>query len=131
MTKDYYVSYETAKLLKEKGFECERDYITAMYNELGEFHFLSTSAEYYYDYEDFDDKDCVAATLSMAMNWLRDECHIHINVDYIDYLEHGEVWAASAVDKKTFKEIKIENTENSYELAAEYAIDYILKNFVP
>lgn len=50
MCKEDYVSLETAKLLKEKGFDAECDY------------------EY------------AAPTLQMAMKWLREEKHYYIQV---------------------------------------------------
>lgn len=85
MVTEGYVSFEAAKLLKEKGFECEKDSITAMYNEIGKFHPLSTAVdEYYYDYSDFDEYDYVAPTLQMAMKWLREVHNVLIISDY-DY----------------------------------------------
>ena len=81
MNEDF-VPYELAVKLKEKGFECGHP--LAMYNEKGVFHDLCTSAEYmisasgfecrcYYDYEDFDEHDCVAPTISQVLKWLRKE----------------------------------------------------------
>jgi hypothetical protein len=60
-----FVSFELAKKLKEKGFNIPTQNIIAMYNELGVFYSLTTSADYqtcdsgfkcrcYYDYDDFD-----------------------------------------------------------------------------
>lgn len=71
ITEDY-VSFETAKLLKEKGFDCEKESITAMYRKDGEFYSLSSSDPYYYDYNDFDEYDYIAPTIQMAMKWLRE-----------------------------------------------------------
>lgn len=71
ITEDY-VSFETAKLLEEKGFNCEKESITAMYREDGKFCSLSSSDHYYYDYDDFDEYDYIAPTIQMAMKWLRE-----------------------------------------------------------
>ena len=76
-----YVTFEMAKKLKEKGFTCELPF--AMYNELGEFCLLTTSAPYYvsssgfkyreyYGYDDFDEYDFIAPTISQVLKWLRE-----------------------------------------------------------
>lgn len=81
MITEKYVSFETAKLLKKKGFNCDKQSISAMYDEDGDFCPLLTTSELGgYDYEDFDDKDFIAPTLQMAMDWLRDEHHYHIEI---------------------------------------------------
>ena len=84
-TMENFVSFELAKKLKDKGFELKEPY--AMYNELGDFHKLYTSAEErvpnrnyreYYDYCDFDDMDFVAPTISQVLKWMRVQHKIHI-----------------------------------------------------
>lgn len=89
-----FVNFSIAKKLKEKGFTCQ--YPIAMYNELGSFHALYTSADHnqniksvfgnreYYDYDDFDDKDCVCPTISQVLKWLRKEKKIHLIVEISD-----------------------------------------------
>lgn len=81
ITEDY-VSFETAKLLKEKGFDCKKESITAMYREDGKFYSLSSSDPYYYDYNDFDEYDYIAPTLQMAMKWLQETFNIVIIPNY-------------------------------------------------
>lgn len=82
-----FVTFEMAKRLKEKGFTCELPF--AMYNELGKFYLLTTSAPYYvsssgfkyreyYGYDDFDEYDFIAPTISQVLKWLREEKKIHI-----------------------------------------------------
>lgn len=79
MITEKYVSFETAKLLKKKGFNCDKQSISAMYDEDGDFCPLLTTSELGgYDYEDFDDKDFIAPTLQMAMDWLRTTHNLHI-----------------------------------------------------
>lgn len=86
-----FVPFEIAKKLKEKGFSCEMPF--AMYNEIGQFYLLTTSAPYhvcesgykyreYYDYEDFDEHEYVAPTISQVLEWLRKEKKIHIGFGY-------------------------------------------------
>ena len=121
ITEDY-VSFETAKLLKEKGF----DEYCGYYNKTGE----------YWDYKTFNhkgDEYISAPTLQMAMKWLRDVHKKVINVDYIDFLEHGEVWSYSVLDRNTFHEFteKSESfTEHSYEEACEEGIKYCLEKLI-
>lgn len=126
ITEDY-VSYEVAKLLKEKGFECEKDSITAMYNEIGKFHPLSTAVdEYYYDYNDFDEYDYVAPTLQMAMKWLREVHNMHVDVDPSE----GD-WAPCVLELEDWSSISDGLPIcNSYEEACEMGIKYALENLI-
>lgn len=84
-----FVTFEIAKKLKEKGFTC--NYPFEMYNELGYFHPLYISCEEtlvdwmygnrgYYYYDDFDETDCIAPTISQVLKWLREELHLHFEV---------------------------------------------------
>lgn len=134
-----FVTYDLAVKLKEKGFKCQ--YPIAMYNEIGVFHALYTSADYnphiksvfgnreYYDYEDFDEHDCICPTISQVLKWLREEKKLHI-----------ELWT---VGKKPIKWCHTITTLNhvgekqgwssgtrgdSYEAAAIAAIGYVLDN---
>lgn len=88
MNEDF-VSFELAKKLKSNGFTIPTANIIAMYNELGKFHSLTTSADYYtledgrkyrefYDFNDFDEHDYIAPTLAQVMKWLRNEHKITI-----------------------------------------------------
>ena len=83
-----FVSFELAKKLKEKGFVCDLPF--AMYNELGQFALLTTSAPIrkaesgytyrdYYAYEDFDEHDFIAPTIAQVLKWLREEKNIHVS----------------------------------------------------
>ena len=75
MIKEDYVSFETAKLLKEKGFKSD-DCHTA-YDENGQFF-------WYGDYSK-DRKGAIdAPTLQMAMKWLREK-DIIITIVYTRY----------------------------------------------
>lgn len=82
-----FVPFELAKKLKEKGFTCK--YPFAMYNELGSYCPLTTSSDYvtcesgykyrcYYDYNDFDENDFIAPTISQVLKWLREKKKYHI-----------------------------------------------------
>lgn len=124
MTTENYVSFETANLLKEKGFEqvnCHRQYNTD--------GMLCNGYCY----------GPMAPTLQMAMKWLREVYKLHINLDihwlyFADtlgwmytvtkILENGVDYVCSNGDEndKTFY--------SSYEEACEAAIKYCLENLI-
>lgn len=131
-----FVCFELAKKLKEKEFTCEMPF--AMYNELGTFHLLTTSAPYnvsssgykyreYYDYDDFDEYDCVAPTISQVLKWLRDEKKIHIQIIVYENGWYFEVWQYDE-SPATFK-FQGEDC-GSYEQAALAGITWALDNLI-
>lgn len=131
---DEFVSLETAKLLKLKGFDIpvhtachqvfkDKDEVSIWYGDRKEnFNDLPE--------EENNQKVYSCPTQQMAMRWLREKHKIHINVRYLDFLEHGEVWDATVVIMSNFNEQVIENTENTYEQALEFALQYVLKNLI-
>ena len=119
ITEDY-VSYETAKLLKERGFVSD-DCHTA-YDENGDFF-------WYGDYSK-DRKGIVdAPTLQTTMKWLREIHNLHIIIG----CGYGK-------ELMYFSNIKDTVTNNflpydtgycsTYEETAEKAIKYCLKNLI-
>lgn len=79
--KEEFVTYEIAVKLKKKGFPQIKKGTLAMYNEEGEWYSLSeTLDDYYYSFEDFDDKDCVCPTISQVLKWLRKGKSLHIEI---------------------------------------------------
>ena len=127
MNEDF-VTYELAVKLKERGFNCM--YPIAMYNERGVFHELYTSVGnmQYYDYDDFDERDTIAPTISQVLKWLREEKKLHISINTwgrtwgydIIHLVHGKSlhWTAYCESIKT------------YEQAALAGIEYVLDNLI-
>lgn len=116
ITEDY-VSFETAKLLKEKEFDADID---LWYNSDGEIFHL-----YHYDYKYKATKyfDCVQCpTLQMAMKWLREK-NIFIDIFHYNFRNASFVWHIFAYNKLTPR------AEQTYEQAAESAIKYILENW--
>jgi hypothetical protein len=130
MVTEDYVSFETAKLLKEKGFNCDKQSISAMYNENGEFFSLLTTSELGgYDYEDFDDKDFIAPTLQMAMKWLRKEYNIHIEPRYYsipNIYRYIIIHSPATIDNISSHP----QCFNTNEQACESAINYCLENLI-
>lgn len=129
ITEDY-VSFETAKLLKEKGF-----------NEF-------TYSYYSKDDEESEPKLCMenlcsdnwngvpeevndlwfsAPTLQMAMKWLREEKNTIINV-----WNNGVDWDAEYYNNEdeNFYFITTDSSCNSYEEAAEAGIKYCLEKLI-
>ena len=148
VTEDY-VSFEVAKLLKEKGFPQEYDTYNAMvYNE----------EDYDQEYEvqrmvlqtthvkagtlcnhpvGVPDPKCYAPTLQMAMKWLREVHNYIIMIDYDSYEtadEDGVVTGYSFTVQKKENPTKYEYIHNwaydTHEEATEEAIRYCLTNFI-
>ena len=134
MNEDF-VTFETAKKLKEKGFSCEMPF--AMYNEIAAFHLLTTSAPYnvcdsgykcreYYDYEDFDEYDYIAPTISQVLKWLREEKKIYVSVEVEreDWFEYKIV--------QTIKNTRRTSTRvcETYIEAILAGIEYVLDNLI-
>lgn len=117
--KEDYVSFETAKLLKDKGFDGE----TSCYYAPD-----SSTRWIYQHYHEFDIKDRIECpTLQMAMKWLRE---IH-NLDIIIFREHlpnSCYWAR--IERFPYTEYQQDLTYVTYEESAENAIKYCLENLI-
>ena len=123
ITEDY-VSFETAKLLKEKGFN-EMCFKYALNGEI-------------YNNGDFvishvDDVEVGIPTLQTAMKWLREIHNLHIVIDRYYYIIDR---VSHIVDGYKYSiKIKRINTEytadfDSYEQACEATIKYCLENLI-
>ena len=123
MTQEDYVSFEVAKLLKEKGFN---GLCTAYYDYF-------TTDEFHCGYEptDFNSIDTkirkivAAPTNQMAMKWLRENHKIYINIRYVPkhFCFEFKFINKSAEDKRVvYSQI--------YKDALEAAIKYVLENLI-
>lgn len=77
MITEEYCDFETSKLLKEKGFDVECDYLYANGEILRAQGFKcnwNKGESIFTDYKN----ECSAPTLQMAMKWLRDVHNLHI-----------------------------------------------------
>lgn len=142
ITEDY-TGFKVSQLLSEKGFDekCEKVWMhdgklmwARNFMEGESFVDISdieTQAEYdgWITYLQ-GQYAFLCPSLNVALKWLILEHKIYIRADYIDFLEHGEVWAATIVMMNTFKEIKVENTESTKEEALEFALEYALTNLI-
>ena len=76
--KEDYVSYEVAKLLKEKGFDWDCEHY---YKPDGEIvRTLHTEGSRHINSSVLYENQCLAPTQAMAMRWLREEHKIDISV---------------------------------------------------
>ena len=131
MRKEAYVTIDTAKLLKEKGFgwRCNRYYD-------GEDYFVTAAPANWND----DTETVSIPTHQMALAWLREKgFHINVSISY-DYSVDAD---ENVVDKWTFWLFKIlssfsgnliyteeVNEYDSYEEAVEAALKYCLENLI-
>ena len=124
MTTEDYVSFETAKLLKEKGFY--QDFYNSLipvwhYN--GNKKVLSFTEDDGYPSE--IQEWYSAPTLQMAMKWLRE---VHKLYMYTAFAGMEEVWFSRIYNKD--KHLKDLDDFNTYEEACEAAIKYCLENLI-
>ena len=132
ITEDY-VSFETSKLLKEKGFNADID---LWYDSDGEIFHL-----YHYDYNATKHFTCVQCpTLQMAMKWLREvhnriiipgirvtdpitgiiDCYC-VGIHYIPENNGGALCFISPTPEEGY---------STYEEACEEGIKYCLRNLL-
>lgn len=128
--KEDYVSFETAKLLKEKGFD-ER--CTHYYKNEKYLVDLGNSNIHSYANSDLVE-EFVAPTLQMAMKWLRKEHNIHIQIWILE--EKGYWFDVEKILNAQYKHKSLYSTGlediyfESYEEACEAAIKYSLENLI-
>lgn len=127
MIDEDYVSFEIAKLLKEKGFDEDEDCF-GFYDEKGSIHFCQTFGDIPYD----EDTCIDAPTLQMAMKWLRERNWFICIIPLAFYcgekaVKFGyNIWADDNLEVDEFSTPKF----NTYEEVCEAAIKYCLKNLI-
>lgn len=128
ITEDY-VSFEIAKLLKEKGFNeyCYGYYYTSKYITHGDFK--QKNLELFLD-------SYSAPTIQMAMKWLREVHHYYIQV-MLDSWACGGHMGYYVVLQRTDNDFEMMLQEavdevfyQTYEEACEAAIKYCLENLI-
>ncbi len=127
MTEDY-VSFETAKLLKEKGFdwECRAFYVKSKECGIELFH-----AKEPYNYNNNVHPCTSAPTLQMAMKWLRKEKGIAIIPVITSILDNERfLWDVKIVVAKTNETYSqgwiYEDPEEAYETAIKYTLENLM-----
>ena len=125
MIKEDYVSFEAAKLLKEKGFD-EPCFYYYKDKVLIFSHSLKGRNSYQTD-------TCSAPTLQMAMKWLREVHNIHIVIHpYTEMEGHNWSFIFDTFAYGCWQELGIYITDswNTYEEAVEAALKYSLENLI-
>lgn len=130
-----FVTFKISKKLKEKGFPQRKKNTLAMYNEDGEWFSLARYLDVdEYSFDDFDEHDCVAPTISQALKWLREQKKITIEM----FLYNGTYsYCVKSVTKicedrshAWLNDDTSEEEYNTYEEAALAGIDYVLNNLI-
>lgn len=118
ITEDY-ISFETAKLLKEKGFDekCNMAYFNGTLVDYTMFGFCLGGDLLY------------CPTLQMAMKWLRNVHKIEIRVIY-DNDKSSWYGACNPMNELSQILLGFNCKSNSYEEACEAAIRYVLENLI-
>lgn len=127
ITEDY-VSFEIAKLLKEKGFdEATNGYYPIVGKAKESFH---KGAAYRWNY--FSDRGIAAPTLQMATKWLREVHHLEIYLEHDAIQEDNNWWYQIGKYTKGFIHIEHESGSDytTYEEACETAIQYCLEKLI-
>jgi len=130
MNNEDYVSFETAKLLKEKGFDEPTEWL---YEEGKPYRIESEGSNSQLLPECYS-----APTLQMAMKWLRERHELCINIiHYVMSPSNIIVWEKSITDfsgiSKNMMFIELEGDGviyDTYEEAADAAIKYCLENLI-
>lgn len=141
MIKEDYVSFETAKLLKEKGFNelCHATYDTAVTGGKPEFSEYEVLSFFPYGMRNTDDKYGMvisAPTLQIAMRWLRKVHNIMVSPYALSlgyYFEIFDLTNRDITGCKSLYKVGIPNKEdilNTYEEACEAGIKYTLENLI-
>lgn len=135
ITEDY-VSFEIAKLLKEKGFN---ESCHCYYTDKGKFVDMAWNLyeKHNTNSELNDFSFCSAPTLQMTMKWLREVHNKHCDIGY----DLNLYWFFQIIELKELKEhfdyseLKYYHTENetgfnTYEESVEAALKYCLENLI-
>lgn len=138
ITEDY-VSFEVAKLLKEKGFDgkCHSHYYSCHYPDGSiQYHKYESSVKgdkcWYdvYSLKTLPVDHYLAPTLQIAMKWLREVHHLHIipeisDVSRLNPQYYVVIWLTTSKRESYILELF-----DSYEEACEAAIKYCLENLI-
>ena len=120
ITEEDYVSFETAKLLKEKGFDWECKTVKFFPEP---------------DYDAESPNGVYAPTLQMVMKWLREVHNYVIQIDLDSYVNeswNNQYYIVIRRRKVNFEEVSPceQVFFDTYESACEAAIKYCLENLI-
>lgn len=123
-----YVSFETAKLLKEKGFDWD---CFQYWHEEDNKLIHSQSIHSIQNISNPCFFGPAAPTLQMAMKWLREVHNLHIDAP-ITYQYFPKKYEAHIMHTEKYEDIVVNpgTNFNTYEDACEAAIKYCLENLI-
>ena len=121
MIEEDYVSFETAKLLKEKGFHQPVELFYSFSGKRGR----ATSYDWNQTSGDFQDYSCI--TLWMAMKWLREKYEYVVLFDVSAWGSYDWYYVYRG-NRYHYEEMTF--NYNEIEEAAEAAIKYCLENLI-
>ena len=129
MIAEDYVSFETAKLLKEKGFDV---YVTSFYDVDGKFSIKESDWNWNIGFR------YSAPTIHMAMKWLREVQGLNVYVRTVWEDDEVHDWKPVVVGYDWFVESSLDNAYLkmskepflTYEEACEAAIKHCLENLI-
>lgn len=124
MTTEDYISFETAKLLKEKGFKIPYDSFRGVYIN-GIFKRLNPGDGYGHN---FKDEIVDVCSLQMAMKWLREVHKLEIYPYHQNSPTCDKWWFEIVNFPSQVSEYESNTIYTTYEEACEDAIKYCLKN---
>lgn len=122
-----FVTFEISMKLKQKGYPQLKKSTLAMYNEVGEWFSLARNLDdYEYSFVDFDEHDCVAPTISQALNWMRKTKKIYVSVevereDWFEYKIVQTIKGTRCNGRRVYK---------TYDEAILAGIEYVLDNLI-
>ena len=129
ITEDY-VSFETAKLLKEKGFDESTSMVYMSYGELCKLDRFESIRNSNYNGITKSYFKYTAPTLQMAMKWLR-EVHNIVIVTFPIRTVNGECKYNVSIYNTNAEHKKLINKDyQPYEEAVETALKYCLENLI-
>ena len=138
ITEDY-VSFETAKLLKEKGFDESTSMVYMPYGYLCKLHRYDSIRNSNYNDITKNYFEYTAPTIQMAMKWLREEHSIIIIVEpHIFNPQEARttrfrfsVWVEDNYEEPYFDDPEHQfDSFSTYENTCDVAIKYCLENLV-
>ena len=127
-TKEAYVSFETAKLLKKKGFDENTLMVYMSYGDLCKCNRYDSIRNSNYNDITKNYFECTAPTHQMAMKWLREIYGIDIVIEISDPSVNDRKYYCIIWDKNN--DSYILDLFDSYEDAVEEAIKYCLENLI-
>lgn len=128
MIKEAYVSFEVARLLKEKGFDENTLMVYMSYGDLCKCNRYDSIRNSNYNDITKNYFECTAPTHQMAMAWFIQKYNISIEPSALN----AHLWAYTIYKlfNKNVKELHNDGVYESYEEAVEAALKYCLTNLI-